>query len=230
MCPRNPMGLHWPKAWKAEDFTLPSLPFYFLQSGNLMTPSNINYWEHWQGISWGEDTTYFMTSFEKLHCCCSVAQSCLILCDPMDRSMPGFPVFHHLLELAQTHVHQVDDVIQQSHPLSSPSISSCLQYFPASGSFPLSWLFASGGQCIGASTSASVLPINIRGLFPFGLTGLISLLSKGLSSIFSNTTVWKHQFFSAQPFLWSNSHICTWLFRGSQRVGHDWATELNWTA
>ena len=79
----------------------------------------------------------------------------------------------------------------------------------ASASFPMSWLFPSGGQSIG--TSASVLPMNIEGWFLLGLTGLISLLSKGLSSIFSSTTVWKHHFFGAQPSLWSNSHICKWL-------------------
>ena len=86
---------------------------------------------------------------------------------------------------------------------------TCLQSFPASGSFPVSQLFASGGQSIGAS--ASVLPMNIQDWFPLGLTGLISLLSKGLSSVFSSTTIWKRQFFSAQPSLWSNSHIHTWL-------------------
>ena len=88
--------------------------------------------------------------------------------------------------------------------------SSCLQIFPASGSFPMSRLFASGGQIIGASASASVLPMNIQDWFPLGLTGLISLLSK-LSRVFSNTTLWKHQFFSAQLSLWSNSCIHTWL-------------------
>ena len=88
---------------------------------------------------------------------------------------------------------------------------SCLQSLPASGSFPMSWLFPSGGQSIGASASASVLPINIRGWFTLGLTGLISFQSKGLSSVFSNTTVQKHQSFGAQPPLWSNSHIHIWL-------------------
>ena len=81
----------------------------------------------------------------------------------------------------------------------------------ASGSFPMSRLFASAGQSIGASASASVLPVNIQGWFPLGLTTLISLLSKGLSGVFSSTTVWKHRFFGTQPSLWSNSHICTWL-------------------
>ena len=108
-------------------------------------------------------------------------------------------------EFAQTHVHWVDDAIQ---PFSSSvaSFSPWPQSFPASGSFPMNQLFAPSGQSIGASTSASVFPINIQGYFPLGLTGLISLLSKGLSRVLSSTTVRKHQFFSTQP-----SHIHTWL-------------------
>ena len=96
------------------------------------------------------------------------------------------------------------------HPTISSSIipfSSCSQSFPASGSFPMSQFFTSGGQSIGASASASVLPMNIQDWFPLGWTGWISLLSKGLSRVFSNTTVQKHQFFSAQLSLQSNSHI-----------------------
>ena len=89
-------------------------------------------------------------------------------------------------------------------------LSSCPQYFPASGSFLISQLFTSVGQSIGISASASVLPINIQNWFPLGLAGLISLQSKGLSRVFSNTTVQKHQFFGAQLSLWSNSHIHTW--------------------
>ena len=87
----------------------------------------------------------------------------------------------------------------------------CLQSFPASGSFPMSRLFTSGGQSTGASASASVFSVNIQGWFPLGLTGLISLQSKGLSRVFSSTTVRKCQFFGVQPSLWSNSHIHTWL-------------------
>ena len=139
----------------------------------------------------------------------SVTQSCLTLCDHMDCSMPVFPVNHQLPELAQTHVHQVGDAIQPSHPLLSPSPPST-QSFPASGSFPMSQFFASGGQSVGVSASASFLPGNIQDWFPLGLTGWISLQSKGLSRVFSNTTVQKHQFFSAQLSLWSNSHIHTW--------------------
>ena len=98
------------------------------------------------------------------------------------------------------------------HPTISSSVVpflSCLQSFPASGYFLMSQCFASGGQSIGAS--ASVLPVNIQDWYPWALTGLISLLSKGLSRVFSNTTVQKHQFFGAQLSLWSNSHIHTWL-------------------
>ena len=100
------------------------------------------------------------------------------------------------------------------HPNILSSVSSffsCLQSFPASGSFLISQVFTSGGQSIGASASASVLPLNIWGWFPLELTGLISLQCKGLSRVFSNTTVQRHQFFSTQPPLWSNSHIPTWL-------------------
>ena len=99
---------------------------------------------------------------------------------------------------------------QWCHAAISSSVilfSSCPQSFPASKSFPVSCLFVSGSQNIGASSSTSVLPMNIQDWFPLGLTGLISLLSKGLSRVFSNTTVQKHQFFSAQPSLWSSSHI-----------------------
>ena len=100
------------------------------------------------------------------------------------------------------------------HAIISSSVvpfSSCFQSFPASGFFPMSQFFKSGGQSIGASASASVLLMTIQGWFPLGWTSLISLLSKGLSRVFSSTTVWKLQFFGAQPSVWSNSHIHTWL-------------------
>ena len=87
--------------------------------------------------------------------------------------------------------------------ISVTPFTSCRQSFPGSGSFPVSWFFASGGQSIGASASASVLPMNIQGWFPLGWTGLFSLQSKGLSRVFSSTTVHKCQFFSTQPSLWS---------------------------
>ena len=100
------------------------------------------------------------------------------------------------------------------HPNISSSVipfSSCFQSFPASGAFQMSQFFASGGQNIGVSASASDLPMNIQDWFPLGLTGWISLQSKGLSKVFSNTTVQKHQFFGAKLSLFSNSHIHTWL-------------------
>ena len=99
------------------------------------------------------------------------------------------------------------------HPTISSSavpFSSHLRSFPASGSFPVSQLFASGGQSTGVSASASVLPMNIQDWFPLGWTGWLSLQSKGPSRVFSNTTVQKHQFFSAQLSSQSNSHIHTW--------------------
>ena len=129
----------------------------------------------------------------------SVTELCRAICDPMDCSTPGFPVYHQLTGLAQIHVHWVGDPIQPSHPLVVP-ISSCLQSFPASGSFPVSQFFPSSGESIGVSASASVL-MNIQDWFPLGWTGLISLQSKGCSRVFSNTTVQKYQFFSAQLFL-----------------------------
>ena len=89
--------------------------------------------------------------------------------------------------------------------------SFCLQSFPASGSFPVSQFFASGGQSIGVSASVSVLPMNTQNWLPLGGTGWISLLSKRLSRVFSNTTVQKHQFFNVQLSLWYSSHIHTWL-------------------
>ena len=137
----------------------------------------------------------------------SVTQSCLTLCDPMDNSTPGLPVRHQLPEFTQTHVHRVGDAIQPSHPLFVPF--SCPQSFPASGSFPTSQLFASGGQSIGVSASTSVLPMNTQDRSPLGWTGWISWQSKGLPRVFSNTTVQKHQFFSAQLSSQSNSHIHT---------------------
>ena len=143
-----------------------------------------------------------------LDCCCSVAQSCLTLCNPIDWSTPGFPVLHYLPGFAQTHV----QLSQWCHPTISSSVapfSSYRQSFPASGSFPVNQLFISGGQSVRAS--ASVLPMSIQGWFPLGLTGLVSFLSKGLSRVFSSTTVQKHHFFGIQPSLWSNSHIHTWL-------------------
>ena len=125
----------------------------------------------------------------------SVAQSCLTVCDPMDCSMPGLPVHHQLLELTQTHVHWVGD--RWTISSSVVPFSFYLQSFSASGSFPMSQL-SSGGQSIGVSALASVPPMNTQEWSSLGWTGWISLQSKGLSRVFSNTTVQKHQFFGTQ--------------------------------
>ena len=136
-------------------------------------------------------------------------------CNPMDCSTPSFPCLSQSPRVCSNSC----PLSQWCHPTISSSVvpfSSCLQSFPASASFLMSRLFASGGQSFGASASASVLPMNIQGWFPLGLTSLISLKSKGLSRVFSSTTVWKHQFFGVQPFLWSNSHIPTWVLEKPQ--------------
>ena len=139
----------------------------------------------------------------------SVAQWCSTPCDPMNHSTPSLPVHHQLLEFTQTHVHRIGDAIQPFHPLSVP-FSSCPQSLRASGSFPMSQFFKSGGQSIGVSALASLLPMNTQDWSPLGWTGWISLQSKRLSRVFSNTTVQKHQFFGAQLSSQSNSHIHTW--------------------
>ena len=127
----------------------------------------------------------------------SRTQLCSTLCDPMDCGTPGFLCFTNSRSLFK--LMSIELVMPFNH-----LILCCLlfllplQSFPASGSFSVSWLFPSGSQSIGVSASTSVLPMNIQGWFPLGLTGLVSLQSKGLSRVFSNTTVQKHQFFSTQ--------------------------------
>ena len=127
---------------------------------------------------------------------CSVTKSCLTICYSMHCSTPGIPVFQYLPEFAQTHVHWVSDTIQPSHPLLPPSLPALNLSLPQS--FPLSWLFTSGGQSIGISASASIIPMNTQDWSPLGKTVWIPLRSKGLSRVFSNTTIQKHQFFAAQ--------------------------------
>ena len=143
----------------------------------------------------------------------SVTQSCPTLCDPTDCSTPGFPVHHQLPELA-CKLMSIKLVMSSNHLNYCCSFSSCLQCFPASGSFPTTQFFASGGQRIGVSASA--LPMNIQDWFPLVLTGLISMQSKVLSRVFYNTAVQKHQFFDTQHSLWSNSHIHTWPLEKSR--------------
>ena len=138
----------------------------------------------------------------------SVTQSRPTLCDPMNCSTPGLPVHHQLPEFTQTHIHHVSDAIQPSHPLSSPSPpapnpsqhQNLFQWVNSSHEVPKYWSFSLG----------SFLPKKSQGWSPSEWTGWISLQSNGLSRVFSNTTVQKHQFFSTQPSSQSNSHIHTW--------------------
>ena len=140
---------------------------------------------------WLHDPTFSSVQFS------SVTQLCPTLCDPMNCSKQDFPVHHQLPEFTQTHVHWVGDVIQPSHTLlsSSPPAFNLTQH---QGLFKISQFFASGGQSIAVSASASVLLMNIQDWFSLGWTGWISLQSKGLSRVSPNTTVQKHQFFGTQ--------------------------------
>ena len=141
-------------------------------------------------------------------CYCSVAQLCLTLCNPMDCSMPGLPVPHHLLKFAQVHVHCIGDAIQLSHPL-MPSFPSALSLSQHAGLFQ--WVSYSHQMTkTRASASASVLLLSIQGWFLLRLTSLIPLLSEGLSRVFSSTTVQRHHFFGALPSLWYISRNCIW--------------------
>ena len=137
----------------------------------------------------------------------SVAQSCPTLCNPMNCSMSGLPVHQQLREFTQTHVHQLSDAIQPAHPLlfHSPPAPNPSQH----QSFPKSQLFAWGSQSTRVSALALFLPKKSQGWSPSEWTGWISLQSKRPSRVFSNTTVQKSQFFSAQPSSQSNSHIHT---------------------
>ena len=144
-------------------------------------------------------------------CCCSVAQFCLALCGPMDFSTPGLPIPHHLPEIAHVYMHCIHDAVQPSHPL-TPSSPSALSLFQNQGisifsnesfvhiRWPKYWSF-----------SFSISPSNkYSGLISLKIDGLISLQSKGLSGVFSSTTVQRHQFFGALPSLQSSSHNGTW--------------------
>ena len=155
-----------------------------------------------QGSKWAFSCVSFSISF--WHFCCSVIKSCLTLCYPMDCSTPGFPLLYYLPEFAQTHVHWVSDAIQPSHPLSPPSPAFNLSQHQSL----FHWISSSHqvAKNIGLSASASIFPMNIQGWFPLGLTGLISLLSKGLSRVYSSITVQKYQFLQ----LWACQYS-SWL-------------------
>ena len=134
---------------------------------------------------------------------CSFDKSCLSLCSRLQHAKLPCPSLSPRVCSNSCPVSQWCYLIIS---FSACLFSFCLQSFPASGSFPMMWLFASGSQSIGVSASASVLPMNILGWFPLGVTGLISLQSSGLSRVLSSTTSQMHQSFGAQPSLWSNSH------------------------
>ena len=148
-----------------------------------------------------------MTNIKSMDQFSSAAQLCPTICEPMDHSTTGLPVHHQLPEFTQTHIHLVGDAIQPSHPLSSPSppALNLSQYQGLSNASA----HQSGGQSIGVSASTSVLPLNTQDLSPLGWTGWISLQSKGLSRVFSNTTIQKLPFFGTQLSLSSNSHTHT---------------------
>ena len=142
--------------------------------------------------------------------CRSDANSCLTVCDPINYSMPGVPVLHCLPELLK-----LMSIELRCHPTILSTVipfSSHLQSFPASGSFPMSQLLTSGSQSTGASASASVLPMTIQDWFPLGLTDLIPLQSKGLSSLLHYHSL-KASVLQCSAFFMANSHICTWLLQ-----------------
>ena len=134
--------------------------------------------------------------------------SCFVISESLQphvarQAFLSFTISQSLLKLKSFEL-----VVSSNHLIHCCPLFLLLSIFPV---FPVSWLFTSGGQSIGVSASASVLPDNIQSWFPLRLTGLISLLSRGLSRVLSSTTVWKDQFFNSWPSLWSNSHIHTWL-------------------
>ena len=190
------------------------------KSQNLRTPNADQDVDQWKlsviaggSAEWYSYTEKYLESYNlninlNVRACCMLNHIWLFV-TPWSYSMPGFAVLHCVPEFAQIHIHWVSDATQPSHPLfpTPPPALNLSQHQGLS-----QWVDSvSGGQSTGASASGSVLPMNIQDWFPLGLTGLISLQSKGLSRVFSNTTVQKYQFFGTQLSLWSNSHIHTWL-------------------
>ena len=185
------MGFPRPEYWSGLPFPPPgNLLDPGIEPVSLASPA-------WAGRFFTTRGTAYTHTHTHTHvCCCLVIKSCSTLCDFIHYCLPGSPVLHCLLEFAQIHVHWLVMLSNHLIPCCGPYFR--LQSFPASGSFPMSWLSASCGQNFRASASASVLPVNIQGWFPLGWTGLISLQSKGLSRVFSSTTVQKHKFFGVQ--------------------------------
>ena len=200
------IGLHcivYKKSEKVWTHTFTHLSVQFLVVYFIMVlPKNLGSCIH-SPFSWTCSINASSVQFS------SVTQSCLSFCDPMDCSTPGFPVHHQLPELAQTLVQK--SVMPSNHLILCRPLLLLPSIFPSIRVFSMSQLFVSGGQIIEASASASVLPMNIQDWFPLGWADWISSQFKGLSRVFSSTTVQKHQFFCAQLSLWSNSHIHTRL-------------------
>ena len=144
-------------------------------------------------------------------CCCLIVKSCTNLCNPKNCSTPGFSVHYYLLEFPQTYVQWVSDAIKSAHHLLSLS-PHALSISQHQGLFQWVSSLHQVGKILELSFS-TCLPINAQGWFSLGLTGFISLLPKGLSRVFSSTTVYRHQFFGFQTSLWSNSHIHTWYWK-----------------
>ena len=148
------------------------------------------------------------SSFSKCCCCCSVTELCLTLCDPWSvacQASLSFTISRSLLKIMFIGLVMLSNRLILCCPLLFlPSVFSSMRVFSSESALRIRWP-------IGASASASVLSMNSQGWSPLGLIGLIPMQSKGLSSIFFSTKIQKHQFFHAQPSLWSNSHICTWL-------------------
>ena len=145
-----------------------------------------------------------------VYCCCSVVKLCPPLCDPTDCSMPDFPVLHYLPNLLK--VMSIESVMPSDHLILCHPLLLLPSIFPSNSLFQ--WVGSSHQvtKVLELQLQHQPFQMIIQGWFPLGLTGWISLQFKGLSRVFSRTTVQKHQFFGAQPFIWSNSHIHTWLF------------------
>ena len=151
----------------------------------------------------GKNESRYSFSFQFSHCCVRLFATPWTAACQASLSITNSRSLFRLMS--------IESVMSSNHLTLCHSLLLLPSIFPRISVFPMSWLFASAGQSIEDSTSSSVLPVNIQGWFPVGLTSLISFQSKGLSRVFSSTTFWKHQFFGAQLSLWSSSHTCTWL-------------------
>ena len=170
-----------------------------------------SFWDYWASVLYDRCLKVFlMVQFSSVPFSQSVKSNSLRSHELQHTRLPcPSPNFQSLLKLMS-----IESAMPSNHLILCRPLLLLPSSFPSIRVFSKEWAHASSGQSIGASVSASVLPMNIQGWFPLGFTGLISLLSKGLSRVSSSTTVQRHQFFSAQPFLLSSSHICTWLTTG----------------